>query len=220
MKYPILRAVSTIFLTSTVLMAQATSSGEPTPSLAPNTKYQLVYSAALVQFEKPLSASHIAQVATESISAGEQGTPVGVDNAAKLLAGDAPYKMKNYARIVTGDGVPGKAANTATHFTYEMEEVVSTDGKIKTTTMRAQPQRVGFDLTVSPVVLDDLPFNTVSNKARIEHGVVVAGTKQVSTVVSEGESKLGNGAIQVVTWLNAGQTYAMVLSLDSIQPVE
>lgn len=220
MEYPILRAMSTIFLASTVLMAHATISAEPTPSLAPSTKYQLVYSAAVVQFENPLSASHIAQVATDSISAGEQGTSVGVDKAAKMLAGDAPYKVKNYARIVTGDGVPGKAANTATHFTYKMEESLSADGKIKTTTARAEPQRVGFDLTVSPVALDNLPKNTVSNKARIEHGVVVAGTDKVSAVVTEGESQLGQGAIQVVTWINAGQTYALVLSLDSIQSGE
>ena len=216
MKYPILRAMSTILLASTVLMAHTPISAEPAHE--PSTKYQLVYSAAVIQFEKQLSASDIAHVATDSISAGEQGTSIGVYKAAKMLAGDAPYKVKNYARIVTREGVPGMAGNTATHFTYELEESLSADGKLKTTTTQAEPQRVGFDLTVSPVALDNLPKNTVSNKAHIEHGVVVAGTDKVSTVVTEGVSQLGQGGIQVVTWINAGQSYALILSLDSIKP--
>lgn len=216
----IVRAISVFLLAFTYLQANATNSAEPTPSLAPKTKYQLVYSAAVVQFEKPLRASAVAHVVAESNKTDRQGTAIGVDNAAKMLAGDATYKVKNYARIVTGDGLPGIAANIEKHYMYKPVERSPTEGEVKNTAIRAEPQRVGFKLTVSPVALDNQPKNTVTNKARIEHGVEVVGSEEVSTVVTEGESQLGKGSIQVVTWTNAGNTYALVLSLDNLQAVK
>lgn len=216
----IVRAMSALLLAFAYLQAHAANSADPTPSLAPKTKYQLVYSAAVVQFEKPLSSSHVAHVVAEANATDRQGTAIGVDNAAKMLAGDTAYKVKNYARIVTGDGLAGVAANIETRYIYKLVESISPDGQVKTTTARAEPQRVGFDLTVSPLAQDNQPKNTVTNKAHIEHGVEVVGSEEVSTVVAAGESQLGKGSIQVVTWTNAGKAYALVLSLDNLQSVK
>lgn len=220
MKHIFKRAAFAIFLAFTFPLAHGLESAEP--SLAPAPKYQLVYSAAVVQFDRSLSearvVTNIPQVLASTLTPGGQG--LSVDAAAKILAGGSAYTVKNDARIVTGDGVPGKAANTATHYVYRLDERLSADGQIKTTTAKAEPQRVGFDLTVSPSVNEGQAKNTVTSVARIEHGVEVGGTDRVSTVIAEGESPLGAGSIQVITWTNAGQAYALVLSLDSIRSVQ
>lgn len=210
MKHLIVRAVCAIFLASN-LVAHSTFAAEP--SLAPITKYQLVYNAALVHFEQPLAQSQIAQFAASTASPGVKAG--GVDEAVKILAGDAAYEIMNYGRIVTGDGVPGSVTHNATHYILKVEERVSADGQIKSTIARAEPQRVGFDLTVSPAAAGNEPENTVSTKAHIRHGVVVSDDEEVSTVVAEGEASLGLGSFQAITWTNAGQLYALVLSLDT-----
>jgi hypothetical protein len=220
MKYSTMIGVlSAAALAMASLFANAGTRAEPAPTLMPNTKYLLVFNAAIVQFEKPLSPSHIKQVESKTFDLGERGTVIGVDAATNLLAGDTPFKIHNYALIRTGDGIKGQARNGVNYPIYTTKETLSADGMIKSTVATADTQLIGFDITVTPDAPDNQPINTVRNEAHIEHGLLVPGTDKVSTVVSVEKALLGNGSVQVLTWTNADKHFALVLSLDHIEPV-
>lgn len=206
------RAVVSMLLAACSLGAFAGQADSPVQEPA----YQMAFTATLVQFDDAISTERFSKVIARAFPGDQQEA---LEAAAKTLAGGDRYEVLSGVYLQADDGVPQRGSSIRTSYIAKTEESWSPDGKTKTVSTKAIPQRVGFDLVLTASVRKDSPDQVVTS-ARIEHGALSEEGGLVSTVNPEGESALALGEYQVIPWTNAGKSFAMLIRLDRIQPAQ